>query len=320
LQVIARIAIVGAVVFGGQAIAQETLYGVTATDLVRIDLVNPADVEVVGPHGLVPTERGGQTFGAFSMTYDRGTDRLLGLYYFRDEATGHFEQYLVEYDRATGAGTLRDLLASSESDGFVEAIEYVDPLDAVLVSRDPGGTITTSLESVNPDGTTTPVTDNGRDNDYAVYDPTRDRFYVIDPNNVGRLSRVDLATGETTDLGPIYSSTGDMAYSARADQIFAYVVDTGQLMTLGNGLGSRLPIPLGFVGGVGTIQGLAIVDNGQAPACPADLDGDGVLTGNDLAVFWGFFRRGDMRADINADGFLRRSDIFSFVHAYLAGC
>lgn len=307
-------------VVSASGLAQETLYGVTANNLVRIDLVNPANVEIIGPHGLVPAVLAGQTFGAFSMTYDRGSDRLLGLYYSRDELTGHFDQYLVEYNRTTGAATILNLLAASEIDGFVEAIEYVDPLASVLVSRDLDGTITTSLEAINPDGTTTPLIDNGRDNDYAAYDPTRDRLYVTDPNFVGRLSQVDLLTGQTVDLGPIYSKTGDMTYSVLADQLFAYVVDTGRLVSLGNGTGSRLPYVIGFVGGGDAIQGLAIVDGGPVPECPADLDGDGILTGNDLAVYWGFFRRGDMRADVNGDGHLRRSDLFGYLQSYLAGC
>lgn len=316
----ARIAVTVVGVVVTAAPAQETLYGVTETDLIRIDLVNPANVEVIGPHGLVPSELGGRSLGAFSMTYDRDGDRLIGLYYSRDELTGHFDQYLVEYDRQTGAATLVDLLAVSTDDGFVEAIEYVDSVGGVLLSRDDDGTITTSLELLQPDGTTTPVVDNGRDNDYAVYDSVRDRLYVTDPNSVGRLSQVDLATGETVDLGPIFSSTGDMAYSPIADQIFAYVVDTGQLVTLGNGTGAPFPISLGTVGGGSAIQGLAIIDGGPLPACAADLDGDGLLTGNDLAVFWSFFRRGDKRADVNNDGSLRRSDLFSYVQMFRAGC
>jgi len=308
--------------FATGAAAQETLYGVTDTNLVRIDVANPSQVEVIGPHGLPFADLGdGRTFGAFSLTYDRDSDRLLGLYYARDAATGAYDQYLVQYDRASGAASYIDLLASSDFDGYVEAIEYVDGLGAIVVSRDLDGSQTTSLELVNADGTTTPVVDNGRDNDYAVYDQSRGRFYVTDPNGVGRLSLVDLGTGATMDLGSILSSTGDLAYSADTDRILAYVVGTDELVSLGNGLTSQSPVSLGLVGNAGVIQGLAFATDEEAPPpCPADLDGDGSITGRDFWLFVKYYYRRDSRADINGDGRVNYHDFYAFFEAYFRGC
>lgn len=299
--------------------AQETLFGVTDTHLVTIDVENPSQVQIVGAHGLSFADLGnGRTLGAFSITYDWDADRLLGLHYARDAATGVYDQYLVEYDRATGAASVVDLLASSDFDGFVESIEYVDGLGAVVVSRDFDGSETSSLEVVNADGTTSPVVDNGRDNDYAVYDQTRARFYATDPNGVGRLSHIDLGTGVTTDLGSISSSTGDLAYSADSDRILAYVVGTDELVSLGNGTSAQSPVSLGQVGNDGPIQGLAIVAEEVAePPCVADINGDGVVNGRDFWRFIKYLRRRDSRADLNGDGRVNWHDLIVFIDAYI---
>ncbi|MFI4881201.1 MAG: GC-type dockerin domain-anchored protein [Phycisphaerales bacterium JB064] len=58
----------------------------------------------------------------------------------------------------------------------------------------------------------------------------------------------------------------------------------------------------------------------RAPACPADLDGDGVLTLFDFLAFQNLFDTGDPRADFDGDGALTLFDFLAFQNAFDAGC
>jgi hypothetical protein len=60
-------------------------------------------------------------------------------------------------------------------------------------------------------------------------------------------------------------------------------------------------------------------NKGQDLSLLADLDGDGILTNNDIAVFVQFFVAQDARADMNGDGVLDFSDVTGFVEAFVAG-
>ncbi|MFG0305787.1 MAG: GC-type dockerin domain-anchored protein [Phycisphaerales bacterium JB040] len=300
---------------------QDLLYAVTNTDLIVISLDEPGSVQTIGPHGLsFVTLQGGDTRGPFSLTYDRGSDRLLGLHYQFLQETGGFLQTLVEYDFQTGEASTLSVIAQSGVDGFVECIEYVDELDAIVVSRDLDGAITTSLETVNPDGTTTPLTDTGTDNDFAVYDQTRGRFYVMDPNGDEELRLADLNDGSVTPVTPVLSSTGDLAYSAERDTIYSYVYGPNALVSLGDGLREQNPIPIGIVGLPGPVLGLAIVPEDRDPGCLSDLDGDNVLSTTDIQIMVQLFQSGDIQADFTGDGVLDLSDLQEFVRIFLTGC
>lgn len=63
---------------------------------------------------------------------------------------------------------------------------------------------------------------------------------------------------------------------------------------------------------VGTFLGIII--------CPADCDGDGVLTILDFVCFQGLFSSGDAGADCNADGSLNILDFLCFQNAFQQGC
>jgi len=63
-----------------------------------------------------------------------------------------------------------------------------------------------------------------------------------------------------------------------------------------------------------------VKDNLLTPACPADLNGDGVLDNGDIGAFVVAFLASDLAADFNADGILDNGDIGVFVAAFLAGC
>lgn len=57
-----------------------------------------------------------------------------------------------------------------------------------------------------------------------------------------------------------------------------------------------------------------------APACPADISGDGLLNFFDLSQFLAAFSAGDLTADFNKDGIVDFFDISAFLGAFVAGC
>jgi hypothetical protein len=63
-----------------------------------------------------------------------------------------------------------------------------------------------------------------------------------------------------------------------------------------------------------------IPDECQTPPCPADLDGDGVLTLFDFLTFQNLFDAGDPAADFDGDGALTIFDFLAFQNAFDAGC
>ncbi|MCC5787729.1 MAG: hypothetical protein JJU33_13635 [Phycisphaerales bacterium] len=62
------------------------------------------------------------------------------------------------------------------------------------------------------------------------------------------------------------------------------------------------------------------LEGGTGPACPPDLNGDGVVDADDFFLFLQLFADGDMRADFNNDGVIDADDFFDFLTAFAAGC
>ncbi len=58
----------------------------------------------------------------------------------------------------------------------------------------------------------------------------------------------------------------------------------------------------------------------DAPSCPADLTGDGVVDADDFFLFLQLFASGDSRADFNNDGVIDADDFFAYLTAFAAGC
>jgi hypothetical protein len=54
--------------------------------------------------------------------------------------------------------------------------------------------------------------------------------------------------------------------------------------------------------------------------CRADMNADGELTFDDIALFVGFYNAADSRADFNSDGEWTFDDVTLFVGAFNAGC
>lgn len=57
-----------------------------------------------------------------------------------------------------------------------------------------------------------------------------------------------------------------------------------------------------------------------SPACPADLNGDGVLDFFDVQAFLNFYATGNLVADFTGDGVLDFFDVQAFLNLYAAGC
>lgn len=58
----------------------------------------------------------------------------------------------------------------------------------------------------------------------------------------------------------------------------------------------------------------------ELPACPADLDGNGLHDLGDIMHFLGLFTSGDPAADLNYDGILDFADVLAFLASFDAGC
>lgn len=260
----------------------DIMYGVTRSQLVRIDTNNPGLVELVGQHGLSVTSSGNKSHGAFSLTYNRADHKLYGLHYEYDTATGNFDQSLVSYDLTTGLASVTAFLGSSATAGYFESIEYVDSEGSLVVSSGltlADGTYSQAFYTLGNDGSLGFLSANGRDNDYSVYDSTRDVFYSIDPNGVGQLTAVDLHTGTNIDVGAIDPGFAALAYSETDDAIYSYDIWSQELVRVDSfrGVDPLTVTDLGLVLAEGDLQGLAFVV--PSPATVVLLGAGGLLAG-----------------------------------------
>ena len=190
----------------------ETLYGVTALNLVTIDPVDPANVTIVGPHNL--------SLRPFSLAYDPKNGVMAGTAI----TTSGNTRRLIHFDLSTGSGTDVASLGDSQS-GFYEGIEYVDSLATFVAGFDDGPSAGNAdkIRTVDLFGNTSPVvtTTPPIDNDAAVYDSTRGIFYTLDAKGTNELRQVNLMTGAHEFRASIPLLTDQsIAYSAELDVIF----------------------------------------------------------------------------------------------------
>ena len=99
----------------------------------------------------------------------------------------------------------------------------------------------------------------------------------------------------------------------------------GEMVTLTSSLPLDATTPLtddkGNQLGTLTVSGTAtIVATAQAPACPADLTGDGVLNFFDVSAFLAAYSAMDPAADFDGNGEYNFFDVSAFLGAYSAGC
>jgi len=197
--------------------AGQELYAVTTDQLIRIDSSDPSVVEPVGALQLPP----GMQIGALAYHPNDETFYTIGL----EPITATNRDYsLVAVDPSTGQATVRGLIMNSAATGHVESIEYVPPLDALVISHTDGGqTDFRSDQYAAVDltsGALTHLTSSVLDTDTSTWDSGRDAYISLDPNGSDWAS-VDLTTGAFVPGGPCIDTIGDLAYEAATDRIFA---------------------------------------------------------------------------------------------------
>jgi len=65
---------------------------------------------------------------------------------------------------------------------------------------------------------------------------------------------------------------------------------------------------------------IELVATGEAPACPADVNGDGMLNILDFVAFQALFSQQDAGADCNGDGLFNVLDFTCFQSVFNVGC
>lgn len=110
-----------------------------------------------------------------------------------------------------------------------------------------------------------------------------------------------------------------------ASTIDGSVVVDGDVLTLTSTLPLDATTPLmdstGTELGTLTVVGTAtIVATGNAPTCPADLTGDGVLNFFDVSAFLNAYNTMDPVADFDNNGVFNFFDVSGFLNAFNAGC
>jgi hypothetical protein len=236
---------------------QEVLFGVTSTNLVRINPDNPSQVTTIGPHNIASVYP--NAVPVFALTYDPTIARLFGI--ARRPFSGNdFEYGLISFNMSSGQASLVTTAGTHLTGNPLEGFEYVNSQQSLVISRGVSANISLSedLLKLALDGTKMPIVKTpGHDNDTIVYDSTRDLFYGIDPNDPSgaeQFVRIDLMTGNRTSLGAIPMNMGDVAYSASRDAIFGADFTNNQLyrITTTNGGAPITPIaqmPVGTIAG-----------------------------------------------------------------------
>lgn len=104
------------------------------------------------------------------------------------------------------------------------------------------------------------------------------------------------------------------------------VVAGGGLLSLdGGGVLRRIDVETGATTGVvarvsPTLGATTAIVAELAIACPADLNGDGVLSPADFTQMLGLYRTGDLKADMNRDLTLSPQDFSAMLSFYRGGC
>lgn len=288
-----------------------TLYGLTTTHLVRFSSDSPGVVELVGAHGLPPASN----FGVNYLAYHPGPRKLFGFHY-SIPVSGNSQVSLFAIDPVTGAGQfVADMGSTAPDRDYLESIEYVADLGTLVVSRG-AQSFSTGFFTLSPEGVTAPLCNNGRDNDYSVYDSRRDIFYATDPNELGQLTIASLATCDTSNLGALGVVLADLAYDVGDDAVYGSDYPTNHLFRI-NTTNGGAPFTLVDLGAINTstLRGLAVVP----VACPGDFNDDGSVNTPDLTFFLGRFGQPATAgspaalADFNLDGMVNTTDLVFFL-------
>lgn len=199
-----------------------TLYGVTATDLVTVNVSSGATT-LVGSLGL----SGLQTAGP--LAWHTADQSLYGLIYDYTPGPGGLPvvtgQRLARIEVGSGAWTTVADLGNPASGPTFDALEYFDHLGSLVISRSSGAgqTGTSFLETISTSGARSALVTTGIDNDLLAYDAARSLAYSTDPNGLQEVRRLNLETGGHSALsgGLPSATTGELAFDLASDRLYA---------------------------------------------------------------------------------------------------
>lgn len=169
------------------------------------------------------------------------------------------------------------------------------------------------------DGDTPYRTDASEDGRYLFVGHTVDdtvRTFTID-QNTGALT----ATGAWIDIGP----RGSLGPLARLGNLLIVLKDSndpiGMLVFRIEESGSITQVgPLYSTMNRRPELAVAVWNPPASPACPADIDGNGTVTLQDLFEFLGLWFAGDLAADFDDSGSVSLQDVFEFLSAWFEPC
>ncbi len=156
-------------------------------------------------------------------------------------------------------------------------------------------------------------------------------FTNIDPNPI-MIQNLPSSFTVSTDN---YSGVESLLTAKLGSQVFYQSSNLSDVNTLNAGA-SGAQVGAGRTGSLSTIPGVTslsnpnyatmvanlvswVADEGFCPACPADFDQDGGVTGGDISSFFEQYEQGAPCADTDQDGGVSSSDIATFFVAFEAG-
>lgn len=124
----------------------------------------------------------------------------------------------------------------------------------------------------------------------------------------------------------LFAGVSQAGPSGGGFEIVSYTVDAGGVSNAG-GEGLTLSGTVGqpdasptMTGGSFSLTGGFWPGVGNLPACPADINSDGVLNFFDVSAFITAFNNSQPDGDFNKDGDFNFFDVSSFLGAFNAGC
>ncbi|MCC5787557.1 MAG: beta-propeller fold lactonase family protein [Phycisphaerales bacterium] len=233
-------------------------------------------------------------------------------------------------DPSTGVPTIIDSLPLGPNYGLDPAISSDGRLLYVA-----GGSINDEIAGFIVDETTGMLFPAGfgffqtpdRSPNQIGFGPDDGVIYVGHANGNIRSFLVDPTSGEIVDTGMTFD-IGDVGDIQPFGEDLVLMLNKNDLNSPDMGLISMTYDPAGSFAG---ITGPAVPSGGRAPErmatwfveapdCPADLNGDGVVDADDFFLFLQLFADGDPRADFNNDGVIDADDFFDYLTAFAAGC
>ncbi|MEZ6317336.1 MAG: GC-type dockerin domain-anchored protein [Phycisphaerales bacterium] len=260
-------------------------------------------------------------------------------------AVGSYNGFYTSYDPTLAGDAI--YLVDNEGDSYVHVLNVADPANPTYVTNLPQ-TLAIDIEVVgdtlfvtgipglsaydisNPFAPVLIDTQNLPDPSYTL-GISGDTAYVVTSGSPPSIVSIDISDpAHLTPLdsvsiadtaGYVFLFEGNTAYFRSYDGLYALdisnpsnlsasLVDPAVDLAVFARDGSRL-----F-----TQPGLTEWEIDCTPACPADLDGNGVYNLDDINLFANAFVTADLLADIDGNGVLNLDDVNLFAASFVAGC